>query len=266
MAIKNLADIEKKLGLNPGEFKTFYEDAAEKEVDISGLEIVKKTDLELRMTNIREEAKTAGLEVAVKNAREKLGLDFTGKTIDNLVDAYGKKVLADAKIDPDKKVIELTTDLDALRKNNEAIVKERDELKTTFKQKEDSYKVQSTILGKLPKTNTIIAPEEMAVLFNTKYSPKLGDNGALLFHDSTGAVMKNPTTLNPMTIDEIVPEFQTPYMKPASGGGGGGDNAGAKGGTWEAFDKEMETAGISVNSEKYNQEMQKRIKEKTLVV
>lgn len=51
--------------------------------------------------------KTAGLEIAVKETKEEMGLEFTGKTIKGLIEAAQKKAVDEAKINPDQRVKEL---------------------------------------------------------------------------------------------------------------------------------------------------------------
>lgn len=265
--IKNLDTIAAALGTTAEDFKKMYDDKEEKEIDISGLEIVKKDDLATRIANERKAAATASIEVTIKEARTKYGLDFTGKNIDSFAEAFKAKTLEEAKIAPDKKVAEVQKDFEAMKGNFEKVSGELAQVKQTFQEKENNFKIESTILGKLPKTNTIIPTEEIALIFKSKFNPKLDDKGSIVFHDSNGEVLKNKTTLSPLTMDEIVTEFQTPYIKPATGGGGGVDTPGqAKAGSFEAFNEEMEKAGNSTGSTKYNEEMKKRLADKTLVI
>src|SRR5687768_10289666 len=80
-----------------------------------GVQSFLEPELATLKKNTYDSAKTAGVEMAVKEAREKLGLDFTGKTIDGLVDAATKKAVADAGQNPDARVKELQTKVDNLQ-------------------------------------------------------------------------------------------------------------------------------------------------------
>ena len=66
--------------------------------------------------NEYKSGKEKGVEMAVKEVKEKQGLDFQGKTVDGLLDAFKKKVLDDAKIEPAEKVKELEGKLTTLQK------------------------------------------------------------------------------------------------------------------------------------------------------
>jgi hypothetical protein len=77
--------------------------------------------------------------------------------------------------------------------------------------------------------------------------------------------MKNPSTMSPLTIGEIMTEFQTSYIEKPDGGDGGGDGNGAgKPGSYEAFVKEMTGKNILEGSSAFAEEMTLRIKNKTL--
>lgn len=88
------------------------------EVDIeltAGLQTVTEEDLTRIKTAEYSNGKTKGIEIAIKETKEKLNLDFQGKTLDGLIEAANKKALADAKIEPDKKVKEMEADMTNLR-------------------------------------------------------------------------------------------------------------------------------------------------------
>lgn len=267
--IKNLKDIETALGLKEGEFKTLYEDAAEKEIDITKLEIIPKDDYATRIANIKKDAGIAAVEIAVKEARTKKGLDFTGKTIDNLLDAFGTKTLADAKVEPDKKVAELTTDLATMKGNYEKELQLRTGLETTYKQKDAAQKISSVVMGALPK-ELILEAADAAELTLRKASaagitPEISDAGDVVF--KKGDQIMKDTNLVPLKGDVVLKEYYSAFIKPASGGSGGQDNPGqAKAGTMEAFVNEMAKQNVNEGSAKFNEEMSKRIKEKTLVL
>ena len=87
----------------------------EKEVDLkipvlddaAKAEIFTETELKTLKDNEYKNGKEKGTEMAVKEVKEELKLDFTGKTIKGLLEASNKKALEDAKIEPEKKVKDL---------------------------------------------------------------------------------------------------------------------------------------------------------------
>ena len=268
--IENISEIEQQLGLPEGEFKKLYDSKDKAKIDLSAVEIVKKADLETRMTNyaneVFEKKKSAVLEIYNKTVfRDGFGLTID-KTADpkELAVLAKERILADAKITPDSKVQELQSDLEKLRKNSSEWETKHNELLATIATEKKQSQVNNTIVSALPE-KTKIPKEDLKLLFESKYKPVLSDDGKVLFHNEKGEVLKNPQTLNPMTIKEVMAEFQVPYVEGATGGSGGGDNPGAaKGGSYEAFEKEMAVKGFTPMSKEFIDEMKTRIANKTL--
>lgn len=267
--IKNIATIETALGLKPGEFDIFYKAPEEKEIDLTNIAIVPKSDYEVMskadFAARLENQKTSAQEIMIKEARTKFNLDFTGKTIDKFAEALKKKAIEEAGVTPDKKVLELTKDLETVRGNLTEYENKYKNLETTVKQKETAFTIDSTINAALPKVKTKIPVQDLGVLFKTKYKPAVNDSGALVFHNDKGEVLKNTTTMNPLSVSEVMNDFQTPYIETPAGGDGGGDNHGqAKPGTYDAFVKEMEKENKLEGTQGFVNEMKKRMADKTL--
>lgn len=275
--IKNIEAVETALGLQPGEFKTMYESADEKELPVADYSIEKKSDLDTRIKNLEkakyDEGKIAGDEIVKKDFAKAFGIDISGEkskkaNVDFFKTEISTKILADAKIEPSKKIAELEADKQkALGMVGEWETKYTG-LESSFKERENSYKVSEAIKSKLPASvKTKIPLSDMATLYGLKRNPKMDAEGRIVIHGEDGQVMKNEKTLSPLTIEEDMLNWQTQYLEAAAGGGRGGDNPGqAKQGTLEAFDKEMKDASINVGSQKYNEEMRNRIKAKTLII
>ena len=104
----------------------------EKEVDLTfdtNLQTFTPDEVSTLKTNEYNSGKVKGVEMAVKEAKDKLGLEFTGKTIDGLVTAAQKKAVDDAKVEPDKKVQELNEKLTTVQNSYK-------QLEIQFKEKE----------------------------------------------------------------------------------------------------------------------------------
>lgn len=110
MALKKetLQKIATLLKVKDTDLETAIKDTNEVDFTIDEkLTVLTEPELTTLKSNSYNDGKKAGVEIDIKDAKEKYGLDFTGKTFEGLLDAYGKKVLKDAKIEPDKKVTEL---------------------------------------------------------------------------------------------------------------------------------------------------------------
>lgn len=115
--------------------------------------------------NEYKSGKTAGVEIAVKEAKEKLALNFTGKTIDGLVEAATKKALEDAKVEPNAKVTELEGKITTLQ--------------GTVKEYETKMAEKDTEVSGI-KLNYELS----------KHIPTIGENGPALGNDGILMLMK----------------------------------------------------------------------------
>lgn len=138
------------------------------EVDIvipEGLTTFTEAEVTTLKNNEYKNGKEKGTEMLVKETKEKLGLDFQGRTLDGLLDAHAKKVLADAKIEPAKKVAELEEQLNTV--------------KTT------AQNLQKQLAAKDKEIEGVKIHGELA-----KYVPAPGENGPAIGADDVIALMK----------------------------------------------------------------------------
>jgi len=262
MAVENLNAIEKALHLPEGSLQTAIESQDVIKIELPELEIFKKEDYNTRIENLKGTFQTQGRDFQIKEAKETYGLDFEGKTIDKFADALKAKFLKESSIEPDSRVKELQTDLEKLRAN----LAEKDvtisNINESFKKKETQRSINDTLLSKI-NIETSIPKEDILLILKSKYEIDL--EGDKMVFKKDGEVLKNQTTLNPLGVDDIFNEFLPTYAKEATGGKAKGDNTGSyKAGTIDAFTDEMNKKGIRSGSQEFNNEMQKRIKEKTL--
>lgn len=138
---------------------------AETDIEIPELSVYDAAELETLKNNEYKNGKEKGVEMAVKDAKEKLSLDFQGKSIDGLLSSYQKKVLEDARIEPAEKVKEL----------NEKV--------TTL---QNTVKEYETKLAE--KDNEVVSTKVNSELY--KHIPQLGENGPALGQDDVIQLMK----------------------------------------------------------------------------
>ncbi|MGR3221307.1 MAG: hypothetical protein ACUZ8H_16040 [Candidatus Anammoxibacter sp.] len=264
--IKNITDLEKSLKLKEGTLTEAIKSEDEVEVPISELVIRTKEEEESRNTNLKSESRTVGIEMAVKKVRTDLGLEFTGKTAENLAEAVKIKTLEDAKIEPDKKILDLEKDKADLQKNIVGLGQDLEKQKSLFVAEKNTRKIDEQILKSINKETTI-PKANILTLFKAEYGTALNDKEVVEI-SKHGEVLKDKTTLNTKSIDEIMTDYLTPYLKKAGGGAGEGDDPKNKGkaGTMEAFIETQEKLGNKPGTEKFNREMQSAISDKTLKV
>lgn len=208
-----------------------------------------KDEEETFLTNVRAEARRAGVEVSVKEFKEKLGLSFEGKSIDKLVDAVQKKTIEDAKIEPEQKVKELQKDIEILKGSLTQVTTEKDSILNEFKGFKTESIINNTIASLIPE-KTAIPKDDMILLIKNKMKFEVDETNKIVVKDiATGDVMKNPTTLDPLAPKDVLSSFfnQNPtYLQGARGGAGGDDSMppGTKM-TMEAFLEKKKAEGLS---------------------
>jgi len=225
---------------------------------------MKKTDFSERLKNERKTAedkgKTIGMEVRTKDFIAGLGIDIDkSEAIDKIVEAAKTKIVADAKIAPAEKEKEWLKEKAILNGNIERLTGEKTSLETGYKQEREVRQINESIIGKMPKKGMVLEPERLAVLFKQDYTPELVE-GKVVFRKD-GEILKNGTTQNPLTIEELLPDWQKPFVGKASGGKGGDDEPGTGGGganEWDDFVKEMEGKGHKVGTKEFNEQRRAR--------
>lgn len=232
------------------------------------LKVIPVTDYDTLISNTKNEeynkGKIAGVEMAVKEQRETLGLQFEGKNVSNLLEAFKTKVLAEAKVEPNKRIEELEGDKLKLQSDVQSWQNKYTGLEQTYTKKERESKIDSMILQAIPSEGIAIPKDKLVKLFRMDYDVDIDESGKLVVKKD-GELLKDEL-LNPKGLDKIIPDFVHPYSIKPGGQSGGSDKGGSGTGTMDAFINEMEKAGVKPTSMKFNEEMQARIKAGTLKV
>lgn len=275
--IENIAEIESSLGLEEGTFQAAIDSDESKKIelpvgkfyDTEKYEIFTKEDYATRTENLKNENKNAGVEIAVKGARTELGLEFEGKTMENLLSAHKAQVLKDAQVEPDSKISELESDKSKLQGLNLELTKKYEDLVAEGLKKDGQRTIDGEILSKLGE-NLTIPKDDVMYLFKKRYDVSMDDGKTII--KQGGEVMKDQTTLEPLGLSDVVSSFTEQYTKKVEGGAGGDDTAlHGSSGSLESFNKEMAVlAGTdpkyNPGGELYNQEMNTRITNGSLKV
>jgi hypothetical protein len=246
-------------------------EAGELVVNSNDMVVYKKDEFETYKTNISNEeykkGKTAGVEMTIKDAREKYALDFEGKSFDNFAEAFKNKILTEAKVEPSKKIQELEADKNKLLQNYQNLEGEFNTFKTGIQEKEVKQKKDNTILSFIPKEGLKVGSDIALMALRSRGVDVAFDEGGNAIPTINGEPVKDQKTLQPVALNSFISEQITGLgllEKPAGGTGGGDEPGGGKATDYEKFVKEMEANGIDRGSEKFNQEMNKRLSDKTL--
>lgn len=263
MALENIAEIETTLGIESGKLIEMINSEEAFSVDLSEKVFLSKTAYEERIENIKKESATVAIESAVKQQRNELGLDFQGKTIDNLVSAIKAKTESESKIEPEEKFKTLKSEFDGLVSK----LNEKDAEFNSFKSQIEQTNLINEIKGEFTKhipDNVLVSKSTIFTEAKEKGFSFEKEEGKIVIKDTNGNVLKDDN-YSPISVKDWVSNFSTPYLAKAEGGKGEGDNLGeGKAGSFEAFLKESERQGWDVMRK--NQEMAKRISNGTLKI
>ena len=263
MALENIAEIETTLGIESGKLIEMINSEEAFKVDLTEKVFLDKTAYEERIANIKKESATVAIETAVKEQRNNLGLDFQGKTIENLVSAIKLKTESENKIEPDEKYKTLKSEFDGLVSK----LNEKDSEFNSFKSNIEKTNLINEIKGEFTKyipDNTLVSKSTIFTEAKEKGFSFEKEEGVVVIKDSNGNILKDDN-YSPISVKDWVSNFSTPYLPKVEGGKGANDDLGeSKAGSFEAFMKESERQGW--NASKQNSEMAKRISNGTLKI
>lgn len=217
-----------------------------------------------------EEGKTAGYEMDIKKGKEEFGLEFEGKNILNFGEALKTKVLADAKVEPNKRILELEGDLEKVRANYTTLETGFNTFKSETTEKETRSKKDTYLLGVIPDQGLKVSKNITLTALKAEGGVDItyteeGKAAVTVF----GEVQKNPTDLTPVDpkvfIGEKIKALGLVTEK-GNGRGAGDEDGDDKVGGYDAFEKEMKAKGVDSGSMEFNEEMNKRIADKTLTI
>ena len=213
--------------VKPEDFATAIKDEKEVPVEIDAtLHTFSEQELVTLKANEYKSGKEKGVEMEVKAAKEKYGLDFHGKTIDGLLEAGQKKALADAKIEPEKKVQELELKLKTAQTT-------ATELQTKLAEKESevsSVKTQTLIAKDFPANTTLPADKIILLMKADGYDFK-NENNKIIWMKNGEAVtdkLGNNRETKDITAEYIAANNLSTDTPPPLGGRGGQGGGGGQ--------------------------------------
>lgn len=158
------------------------------EVDLEipeGLTVLTPEEVTTLKTNEYKSGKTNGVEMAVKESRDKLGLTFTGKTMDGLIEAVKVHAVAEAKINPDERVKTLQADLEKVRTTATEF---ENKVKTTEQQLQ-ALQLNSEIGAFIPSGAILPANKIIGLMAMDGYTFKKEEGKVVAYKD--GAALKD---------------------------------------------------------------------------
>lgn len=264
--IENLKEITESLGLSEDNFKEMLSSDEKHTIDLSTLLIEPKSIYEERIVNLKANSATMAKEVAIKEIKKSLGLDFEGKNETVLIEALKSKfetIKSEVIKDPESRYTSLKADFDKLQGNFVAKETEFENFKITINQQAELNEIKSDFTKHIPE-NILVSKSTIFTEAKEKGFSFEREEGKTVIKQN-GEVLKDEKTLSPVSVETWVKSFVTPYLKAVEGGSGKKDDVPpSKAGSFEAFEKEA--IKNDWDATKTNQEMSKRIKDGSLVL
>lgn len=266
MGLQNLEAVAQAAGIEADVLKSAIESEEAVSVELNQERVVynNKEDFQTYVDNYAKEKSTAAIEIAVKTARNEMGLEFQGKTIENLITAVKEKTLQEANIEPNQKIEGLSKDLETLRGQLAKKDEEFTSLQERYRKEGQVREVNNMILDALPKEGTVIGNQELLTLFKASHEVDITDEGIMVKKE--GNVLKDDL-MRVKGIKDVINDFVQPYIKKPEGGRDKGTEKGQpKPGSLEEFTARMEKEGIRANTQEFNHKMSAAIKDGTLTI
>ena len=254
------------LKVDATEFETALTSTEEVDVTIQDLHVLTPEELSTRDANSKKngynEGKTASIEMFVKETKEKFGLEFEGKDATKLIEAVQSKTLADAKIEPSKKIEELNGVISKLQGNLTSLESE----KTTLLSQFEATKTDAKLLSLLPQNRLNTLNDEEYLTIIKKDHEIVSEDGKLVVKKG-GEIVRNATTQNPLEVSEVISGIFTErkWVNEQGGQGGrGGQSSKGSGGVYlkaSEIEKKFKDEGKSTYGEDFQAALEQAIKD-----
>jgi len=199
--------------------------ADEKEVDLSipeNLTTLSEDEISTLKKNEYKNGKESGVEMAVKEVKQELNLDFQGKSVKGLVEAATKKAIEDAKIPANEKVAELQKKVETLQ----STVQEQDKKLAEKDSEVAGVKLKSELFKHIP-AGASLENEEVIELMKLKgYGFEMKDGKVIATLNGEAIADK---LSNAVPVKDIMTDFLKEKKLLADDGSGGNDDPKGRG-------------------------------------
>lgn len=250
--IKNISELAKFVKGGAEVLQKAIESEDEQSLEFIDGRFVTDGDLDTMKETVRKDAKkegqTIGYDFAMKDIKKDFGLEIEGKDRETIVSTVKESILSNAKVEPNKKIQELTSSLDNLRSTF-------DTEKQTWEQSESKYKGQLrdiSVMSELQKSTPDIKGlniGQFTTLVKSEYEFDFDDSG-VLFAKKNGQPVKDKME-QVVPVKNILTDYATQNGWFSSDGRGGGDNQGGGSSEFKSINdvyKHMEKSNIQPNS------------------
>lgn len=259
--------IEKISGLLKIDGKTLAEaiaNTAEVAIEIPDLTVFTAAEIATRDKHKYEEGKTAGVDILIKDWKEKNGIEIDGKDPVKFLDAYKAKALKDANVEPDKKLAEAEKVAETLRANLAKAESERDALNGSMR----SMQLQSRALAGV-EADYLLSKEKVLHLMTAEGYSLDEENGAVIFKQN-GAPVRDHKTQDVLPASKVFEAFavasnlaKTEPTPPRGRGAGSSKTPQSDPTSFSQLKEQWEAEGKSINSAEFSARAQELAKTNT---
>lgn len=208
---ESLKALLKSLHYTDDEIATYVDGEDETEISLKpDVKVFTDAGLSTMKENVKNGALTAGMEIAIKNLKEKTGLDFEGKDPDEFINHFSEKVKSESNIKP----AELTTRYEAEKKALQQKVLDEQAKYNQLQAQLNEVNTEKSMLAAFPKGERIMSDNDLLLLAKAKVQPKqVGDKTIYTYN---GMEMKDDTE-NYLSLDAVLSHVFTSekWVKPA---------------------------------------------------
>jgi len=182
------------------------------------------------------EGKITGVEMEAKRVKEKFGIDIEGKNFDNIFTTFQEQTLTNAKIEPDKKVKELSASLESLRGKLENDLGLKDKEIESLHSEIGNYKINGELARHLPDGLTGIKPNQFSVLAKTELNFGFDDG---VFVAKKGDKILKDNLEKPLSVKEVLSDYARNNGWIETNGRAGSDDTGTGQGKFKSMNELM---------------------------
>jgi len=169
------------------------------------------------------EGKVAGVEIEAKRIKEKFGIEIEGKNFEHILSQHEKQILANAKIEPAKKVTELETSLQNLQKQYQTDIELKQKEIADLSGTVGSLKINNELSKYIPEKLTGVNKNQFMALAKMEYQFGFENDGLIAKKGET--VIKDKLE-KPLPVSDVLTDFAVKNGWMSVEGRGGGDDVG----------------------------------------
>lgn len=194
--------------ISPSKLQELLADEKEVELIVEQGSFMTDTDLDAFKERIgRESAKTGAktiIEMEVKRFRNDMGLEFEGKTIENLINAVKENTLKEAKVPADNRIKELQSSLEKVQGQWKQEIADKDKIIAEKDRFIKSSNIDNDLFASMPKELKGITQKQAVTLFKSEYELDYVENEKVV--KQNGVVLKDKFE-KPIPYTDVINEF-----------------------------------------------------------